>query len=111
MTVKLVYNDLPKIPAEIRSEVAAEIAKAGFDIEAAAKAKAAVRTGLMRRSIHTVLSNGGMTAKIGPSVDYGVYVEFGTRHMGARPYMRPAAALVYPKFVDRVKALLKGIGR
>jgi HK97 gp10 family phage protein len=109
VTVRIVKNDLPKIPSALKAEVRAEISKAGHDIEAAAKEKVPVLTGTLRRSIHTLIEHDGMTAVIGPSVDYGLYVEFGTRRMAARPYMRPAAEAVYPRFTDRVKALLRGL--
>jgi HK97 gp10 family phage protein len=108
-TIRVVYNNLPKLPAEIKTGVKAEIHRAGFDIEARAKAKVPVLTGTLRRSITTQLENDGMTAVVGPSVEYGIYVEFGTRRMGARPYMRPAAEAVYPQFTDNVKALLRGL--
>ena len=50
----------------------------------------------------------GLTGIVGPSVLYGKFVEFGTRHMGARPYMRPAAEQVLPKFAAAVKRALGG---
>jgi hypothetical protein len=40
---------------------------------------------------------------------YGKFVEFGTRRMGARPYMRPAAEQVLPGFADAVKRALAGL--
>jgi len=101
-------NDLPKVPHAIHQAVAAEVTKGGYEIEAAAKQKAPVRTGTLRRSIHTVLTNGGMTATVGPSVRYGFFVEFGTRHAGARPFLRPAYAIVAPRVVDRIKTALRG---
>lgn len=103
----VVRNDLPKLPPALRAAVADEIARSAFQVEAVAKAKAPVRTGTLRRSIHTVLSDGGLTARVGPSVAYGFFVEFGTRFMSARPYMRPAAALVFPRCLDRVRAILR----
>lgn len=48
------------------------------------------------------------------SVEYGTrpvrkFVEYGTRRMGARPYLRPAAEAVLPRFAERVKAVLRGL--
>jgi HK97 gp10 family phage protein len=65
----------------------------GLVIETAAKERAPVRTGTLRRSISTKITHSdhsSAVASVGPSVDYGVHVEFGTRHMAAQPYMRPA---------------------
>lgn len=75
-----------------------------FRIEAGAKAKAPVDTGALRNSIYTECggqksgtpgdnpfpSPKGSDAHVGPSVEYGLFVEFGTRHMGAQPFLVPA---------------------
>jgi HK97 gp10 family phage protein len=109
VTVRIVSNRLPAISAAIRPTVVVEVQKATLDVEARAKAKVAVKTGTLRRSIHSVFSNGGLTGIVGPSVLYGKFIEFGTRHMGARPYMRPAAEAVLPKFAGAVARALKGL--
>lgn len=108
-TVRVVSNRLPQLSSAIRPAVAAEVKKATLEIEAQAKAKAPVRTGTLRRSIHSVFSNGDLTGTVGPSVEYGRYVEFGTRHRGARPFMRPAAEAVLPGFAQAVKRAIGGL--
>lgn len=105
-TIRVISNRLPQVPAMLRTAVNAEVAKAAFEIQAQAQAKAPVKTGTLRRSIHTVIEDGGRRAKVGPSVEYGTYVEFGTRRAGARPFMRPAAEAVLPKFAAAVRAVL-----
>lgn len=109
ITVRVVSNRLPQMPALIHAAVVAEVSKATLDVEAKSKALAPVKTGALRRSIHSVFTNGGLTGIVGPSVLYGKFVEFGTRRMGARPYMRPAAEQVLPRFVDAVKRALAGL--
>jgi HK97 gp10 family phage protein len=109
ITIRVISNKLPALPAELRADVAAEVKTATLGIEAAGKQKAPVRTGTLRRSIHSIFSADGMTGTVGPSVSYAIFVEMGTRHMGARPYMRPAAELAYPRFIDNIKALLRGL--
>lgn len=111
VSIRVVSNKLPRLPAELESDVAADVKRAASEIEALGKAKAPVRTGTLRRSIHTVLSENDHKAVIGPSVDYGLFVEMGTRHMGARPYMRPAAEAVLPRYVDRIKVTLRTLGK
>lgn len=106
ITIRIISNTIPSIPAELRAAVEAEVKAATLAVEAAGKEKAAVRTGTLRRSIHSIFSSDGLTGTVGPSVGYGIFVEMGTRHMAARPYMRPAAELVYPKFIDRLKSVL-----
>ena len=106
VTLRVVSNRIPTVKASLKPLLAAEVQKAAFRIEAASKAKVPVKTATLQRSIHTVMSNDGMTATVGPSVFYAIFVEFGTRRMGARPYMRPAADAVLPGFVGVVRALL-----
>jgi len=109
VTVRIVSNRLPAISAQVRPLVANEVKTATLDIEARAKARTPVLTGTLRRSIASVFQNGGLTGIVGPSVFYGKFVEFGTRRMGARPFMRPAAEAVLPRFAERVKAALRGL--
>lgn len=47
-------------------------------------------TGDTADSINTELSDGGLTASVGPTMDYDYYVEFGTRFMEAEPFVKPA---------------------
>lgn len=109
VTVRVVSNRLPQLPAQIHAAVVGEVKRATLDVEAKSKAAAPVKTGSLRRSIHSVFENGGLTGLVGPSVLYGKFVEFGTRRMGARPYMRPAAEAVLPTFADAVKRALAGL--
>lgn len=81
-----------------------------FDVEAEGKMLAPVKTGAMRNSIYTASKGDNSmpavqgeaervvlptpmedkTYHVGPSVNYGVHVEFGTRFMHAQPYLIPA---------------------
>lgn len=107
--IRIVSNRLPEISAAIRPAVVQEVQKATYDVEARAKQVVPVKTGTLRRSIHSVFSNGGLTGIVGPSVSYSAFVEFGTRRMAARPYMRPAAEQVLPGFTTAVKRALGGL--
>ena len=64
-----------------------------------------VKTGTLRRSIHTEMT-GPTTAHVFPDVAYGVYVEYGTHRMAARPYLTPAAEAARPGFVAAMSKLL-----
>lgn len=46
-------------------------------------------------------------AVVGTNVDYAPFIEFGTVHMRARPFLAPAAKQAGPKHIRRLKALLK----
>lgn len=80
--------DLGKAPAAVEEKVQRAIAKAAHDVEADAKAIVPVDTGFLKSSISTDI--GHLTAEVGPTADYGVYVEEGTSRMAPQPYLRPA---------------------
>lgn len=105
VTVRIVSNRLPSLPAAARAAVSAEVKRTAFAVEADGKRRAPVRTGRLRGSIHTEFPS-ETSAVVGPSVEYGIYVEFGSRGRGARPFMRPAAEAVLPGFAARVRAIL-----
>ena len=96
---RLVWND-----AALRRElegggVANDLLRRGIRVQAAAKNFATghgggprVRTGRLRSSISTALGRDpeGLFCDVGTNVEYGGFVELGTRFMRARPYLRPA---------------------
>lgn len=83
----------------------------GFHVEERAKSAVPVRTGNLRRSIHTLAfrdgkvigasgvdlpdyaseMRGGIGVIVGTNTGYGIFVELGTYRMAARPYLTPAA--------------------
>ena len=50
------------------------------------------QTGTTKRSIppNTTFSDGGFTGKTGPTTEYSMYLERGTRFMSAQPFVGPA---------------------
>lgn len=74
--------------------VGRELARRAIKVEAAAKRICPVDTGRLRASITHRLEHDaeGLLAIIGTDVEYAAYVEFGTSHMRAQPYLRPALA-------------------
>lgn len=72
------------------------VRKTARDITADAKKLAPVDTGNLRASIgHSDLrgvgSSGDLSVEIGPTANYGVFVELGTSRAPAQPFMGPAA--------------------
>lgn len=86
--------DLGHIAGGAGAKAAAAIRKTAYDIERDAKAFCPVDTGNLKSSISTTLAGDGrfktMSAEIGPTADYGVYVELGTSRMAPAAYMGPA---------------------
>lgn len=60
-------------------------------------------TGQTARSINTNISDGGLTAKVGPTTEYAKYVEYGTRYMEAEPFIKPAFDKQKDKFISDMK--------
>jgi HK97 gp10 family phage protein len=88
-------RDLEKGAAGIEPKAHLVVSKTAHDIEATAKIFAPVDTGHLESSISTTVDV--LTAEIGPTAEYGDYVERGTHNddgsvrMAAQPYMGPAA--------------------
>lgn len=59
--------------------------------EGYAKMACPVDTGRLRNSITYQIDEGEKAVYIGTNVEYGPYVELGTRHSKAKPFLRPAA--------------------
>jgi len=53
-----------------------------------ARARVPVRTGYLRSTIYSRIK--GWVAEVGAEAAYAMFVEFGTRHMQARPFLYPA---------------------
>lgn len=58
-------------------------------------------------SVNTVITDGGMTANVGPTTEYSPYVEYGTRFMKAEPAVRPAFEEQVSIFKRDIDAIMK----
>lgn len=67
------------------------------------------RTGTLQKSIaHEIESdNRNVVARVGTNVDYGRHLEFGTRKMAARPYLRASLGEYLPRFNGIVATALR----
>lgn len=114
---------------------ASAIARTAFTIERLAKMKAPVDTGALRASIYTSLYRGSMSAEamadaqsrrpgtkttplpvpqndwtafVGPSVEYGADVEFGSVRRSGTPYLQPAARETEELFLKELGEVISG---
>ena len=104
-----VKDNSGRILDALRGKLPAAVQAGAFLIENDAKVNCPVRTGTLRRSIHTdveQLDPDRVTAKVSPGVDYGVYVELGTRKQHAHPFLRPAFESQKGNAVQEVAASL-----
>ena len=79
------------------------------DVKALAKQLVPVRTGHLRSSIYAKIQE--WVAEIGAEATYALFVELGTRHMQAQPYLYPAIQEHLPQLeaiiceaIDQAKA-------
>jgi HK97 gp10 family phage protein len=77
----------------------------GEQVAEEAKANAPVLSGALRDSIG--VDSSGLTAEIGPTVDYASYVEWGTWKDAPQPFMEPAAEAGLDDLAE--KLLLVGV--
>lgn len=70
---------------------------------------APVDTGFLRRSIgiSSNRADRGMSIMVKPTADYASYLEYGTRYMGAQPFVRPAFYKQTITFLADLENLLK----
>lgn len=79
-------EDVKKYTAEA---IERALESVGITAEAYAKLNCPVDTGRLRNSITHVVDD--KAVYIGTNVEYAGYVELGTRHQKAQPYLKPAA--------------------
>lgn len=65
------------------------------------------QTGTTKRHIFRNTKDSGLTVEVGPTTEYSPYIEFGTRFMGAQPFVRPALDEQKKEFVKDFKKLTK----
>lgn len=80
--------------------------RTAYAIEGDAKVLAPVDTGNLVNSISTSID--GMSAEVGPTAEYGIWVELGTSRMAGQPYMAPAADRRIPEYVSALAQIASG---
>lgn len=83
---------LTEAAATLKARASAAVRRTAYAVEADAKALAPVDTGNLRNSITTSVTLAGtaITAEVGPTAEYGGYVEYGTSTQGPQPFLGPA---------------------
>lgn len=106
ISVHVRRNEFPRFARMLPDKVDRAVAKAAADVEAQAKIRAAVDTGFMRASIHAEkVGTGHHRVVVG--AEYAQYVEFGTRHMAAQPFLRPAFDAVIPRLRQALERIVE----
>lgn len=92
--------DLEDSGVTAEEKAGAAVEKTAADIEADGKVFAPVDTGHLVGSISSDVD--GLSAEVGPTAEYGAYVEDGTSRAAPQPYMGPAADRRFPQFEDAI---------
>lgn len=105
--------DLNMASGRVGALASAAVRKTAHDIEADAKALAPVDTGALKGSISTTITGdgrtGAMEAEVGPTVDYGQHVEYGTSRQAPQPYLGPAFDRRAPSLEDALAQLAEDV--
>jgi len=89
--VRRLIEGLPESAMQsFRSEAFPRLGQVGSSLQMMARALAPVRTGRLRSSIELLLTSFPLGFDVSATAPYAGFVEFGTRRMAPRPYMRPA---------------------
>ena len=81
------------------------VAEAAANVTTVAKKTVPVYTGVLRDSITPTQDENadGMAWEVGTNIEYAVPVEYGTKRMAARPYIRPALENERAKIGDHAR--------
>ena len=97
---------------QVEDKIKAVLKIAAFAVERKGKEKSPVDTGANRDSIFVaeVDDIGGAPAyRIGPTTEYGPFLEFGTSKMSARPYMIPALESESPRLKEAITQIMRDL--
>lgn len=101
---------LKEMPGLVKEELGKAVEELVLIVEVKAKELCPVDTGLLRSSITPVIASWA-EAYVGTNTEYAPYVEFGTKHSPAQPFLEPAflegqkqASKVFGRAVSRVIA-------
>ena len=104
-TVELATNS-----EQANHEASEAVRAAAFLCQGVAVDRVPYKTGTLRLSISVgrpggpkgSFMPGDLTAEVGPTAEYGAFVEYGTSRMRAQPYMTPASEQAGEWFVNHM---------
>ena len=92
--------DLDAAGDEVEKRARRVVTRTAFSVQGMAQGLAPVDTGFLRSSISIDLRV--LEAEIGPTANYGLYVEMGTSRMSPQPFMYPAAEAHEDEFLAKL---------
>jgi HK97 gp10 family phage protein len=127
MADEIEFNHFPQLMEAIHQAANKAVRKAAFDIAAHEQDNAPVQSGFLKSSIYSEFADSSTygqgvqgegellpeidkaeddtTAYVAVGAEYGVYVNYGTSKMTARPFVEPAVEAVRPGFESAMAKL------
>lgn len=105
--MKKLAKRLERAAAVLEQKLAEAAQAAASQAAEEARRNVPVDTGELRESI--TCSADGLTAQVRADAPYAALVEYGTRRMPPRPFLRPAAMTAQETFAARAREALKEI--
>ena len=102
--VRKLAADLGAAGPKARQQAGRVVQASALKMVALAQQLAPVDTGNLRASIGKD-QPAPFTAEVGPTANYGAFVEFGTHKMAPQPYLMPAADAITPEFEAAMAAI------
>lgn len=99
-------SNIPKIMAQSRQQLGRAVKDAADEIEARAKIAAPVDTGLLRNSIQATHPE-ELTSIVTVGAEYAIFLELGTIHMAARPYLGPAVEIAITRLGGTIQRIFR----
>jgi HK97 gp10 family phage protein len=88
-----------------------ELDVVGEEIKELALSLVPIRTGYLASTIFHEMLTEELVMRFGAKAEYAAYVEFGTRTMAARPFIRPALGDCWSKLQEAVRVALANAAR
>lgn len=110
--VMALARDIEQNAAQVPTQARTVIHKVGYDTLATMQAGTPIDTGNLKNSEGIDFTDDGLGFEVGPTAEYGGYVEEGTSRMHAEPYAGPAADREFPNVDEGLAAIgEQAIGR
>lgn len=91
--------------SEYQGALTARLENIGKDLREDAKSRCPVRTGALKNSIFSVVTDNECT--VGSPLEYAQFVEYGTWKMAAQPFLEPALKEARKRILTEFEDLIK----
>lgn len=103
--VRRLQDDVPRLRTTMEQRAEMFVAKAAMDVEREMKTRVPVDTGFLKNSIQAARTGPAQwTVTVG--AEYGLFIDWGTARMPARPFVAPSVAAVSPNFLAAMRTLV-----